>query len=130
MDTTSSCFPSADKLRIGFIGAGRLGKVLAWSLARAGLRVNAVTSVTLANARALAGPIPGCVTADAQAVVDSCDLVFVTTPDGAITTTTAALRWRPGMATVHCSGGTEVSALAGASRDGALVGGFHPVSIR
>ena len=28
----------------------------------------------------------------------------VTTPDGAITTTTAALRWRPGMAAVHCSG--------------------------
>ena len=76
MDTTSSCFPSADKLRIGFIGADRLGKVLAWSLARAGLRVNAVTSVTLANARALAGPIPGCVTADAQAVVDSCDLAW------------------------------------------------------
>ena len=128
MDTTPSCFPSADKLRIGFIGAGRLGKVLAWSLAGAGLRVSAVAaSGTPANARALAGPIPGCVTADAQAVVDSCDLVFVTTPDGAITTTTAALRWRPGMAAVHCSGVTEVSALAGASRDGALVGGFHPM---
>ena len=63
MDTTSSSFPSADKLRIGFIGAGRLGKALAWSLARAGLRVSAVASVTLANARALAGPIPGCVKA-------------------------------------------------------------------
>lgn len=127
MDTTYSCFPSADKLRIGFIGAGRLGKALAWSLARAGLHVSAVASVTLANARALAEPIPGCVTADAQAVVDSCDLVFVTTPDGAIAATSAALRWRPGMAAVHCSGVTEVSALASASRDGALVGGFHPM---
>ena len=127
MDTTSSGFPSADKLRIGFIGAGRLGKALAWSLASAGLRVSAVASVTLANARALAEPISGCVTTDVQAVVDSCDLVFVTTPDGAIAATTAALRWRPGMAVVHCSGVTEVSALASASRDGALVGGFHPM---
>ena len=127
MDTTLSSFPSADKLRIGFIGAGRLGKALAWSLSRVGLRVTAVASLTPANARALAGPIPGCVTADAQAVVDSCDLVFVTTPDGAIAATTAALRWRPGIAAVHCSGVTEVSALAGASRDGALVGGFHPM---
>lgn len=127
MNATSSCFPPADELRIGFIGAGRLGKALAWSLAGAGLRVSAVASVSLASARALAAPVPGCVTADAQAVVDSCDLVFVTTPDGAITTTTAALRWRPGMAAVHCSGVTEVSALAGASRDGALVGGFHPM---
>ena len=31
------------------------------------------------------------------------------------------------MAAVHCSGVTEVSALAGANRDGALVGGFHPM---
>ena len=127
MNTTSSGFPAADKLRIGFIGAGRLGKTLAWSLSRAGFCVSAVASGTLANARALAGPIPRCVTADAQAVVDSCDLVFVTTPDSAIADTTAALRWRPGMAAVHCSGVTEVGALAGAGRDGALVGGFHPM---
>ena len=127
MDTASLFFPAADQLRSGFIGAGRLGKALAWSLARAGLQVTAVASATLANARALAGSIPDCVIADAQAVVDSCDLVFVTTPDGAIAATTAALRWRPGMAAVHCSGVTEVSALAGASRDGALVGGFHPM---
>ena len=124
---TSAFFPSADRLRIGFIGAGRLGKTLAWSFSHAGLCVSAVASGTLVNARALAGPIPGCVPADAQAVVDSCDLVFITTPDGAISATTAALRWRPGMAAVHCSGVTELSALAGASRDGALVGGFHPM---
>ena len=127
MNTTLLCFPAADQLRIGFIGAGRLGRALAWSLAGAGFQVTAVASATLVNARALAGSISGFVTADAQAVVDSCDLVFVTTPDGAIAATTAALRWRPGMAAVHCSGVTEVSALAGASHDGALVGGFHPM---
>lgn len=127
MNISPACFPSADNLRIGFIGAGRLGKALAWSLSRAGLRVNAVASGTPANAQALVKPIPGCMTVDAQAVVDSCDLVFITTPDGAIANTAAALRWRPGMAAVHCSGVTEVSALAGASRDGALVGGFHPM---
>ena len=100
MDTAPACFPSADKLRIGFIGAGRVGKALAWSLAGAGLRVSAVASVTLANARALVGPIAGCVTTDAQAVVDSCDLVFFTTPDGAITpyegTAVAAMAALPG----------------------------------
>ena len=127
MDATSCSLPAVDQLRIGFIGAGRLGKALAWSLSGAGLPVRAVASGTLANAQALAGPIPGCVTADAQSVVDRCDLVFITTPDGAIGSTTALLRWRPGMAVVHCSGVTEVSALDGASRDGALVGGFHPL---
>ena len=127
MGNTSSAFPAADTLRIGFVGAGRLAKALAWSLSRADLRVSAVASGTLVNARALAEPIVGCVATDAQTVVDSCDLVFVTTPDGAIATATAALRWRAGMAAVHCSGVTEVSALEAASRDGALVGGFHPM---
>ena len=127
MNTALSSFPPADVLRIGFIGAGRLGRALAWNLAGAGLRVTAVASATPASARALAGPIPGCRAVDAQAVVDGCDLVFVTTPDGAIAATTAALRWRPGMAAVHCSGVTEVDALAGASLGGALVGGFHPM---
>ena len=32
-------------LRIGFIGAGRLGTALAWSFAERGLRVLAVTSM-------------------------------------------------------------------------------------
>ena len=127
MNTPHSGFPSVDVLRIGFVGAGRLGKALAWSLSRAGLRVSAVASTALADARTLADAIPGCVAASAQAVIDTCDLVFITTPDGAIASTTAALRWRPNMAAVHCSGVTELSALAGADRDGALIGGFHPM---
>ena len=127
MNTTSFCFPSIDQLHIGFIGAGRLGKALAWSFSRADFRVSAVASAVPADALILAESIPGCVEADAQTVVDTCDLVFVTTPDSAIANTTAALRWRPGMAAVHCSGVTEVSALAKAERDGALVGGFHPM---
>ena len=127
MNTPHSGFPSVDVLRIGFVGAGRLGKALALSLARAGLRVSAVASVALVDARTLADAIPGCVAVNAQAVIDTCDLVFITTPDGAIESTTTALRWRPNMAAVHCSGVTELSALAGAERDGALTGGFHPM---
>ena len=94
---------------------------------RSGNRISAVASTALADARTLADAIPGCVAASAQAVIDTCDLVFITTPDGAIEPTTTALRWRPNMAAVHCSGVTELSALAGADRDGALIGGFHPM---
>ena len=65
--------------------------------------------------------------ADGQQVVDTCDLVFVTTPDGAIADTTAQFRWRSGIAVVHCSGVTEVAALDHAARDGAMTGGFHPM---
>ena len=115
-------------LRIGFIGAGRLGTALAWSFAQHGLRVVAVSSMIPSDAQKLAASIAGCtVMADGQHVVDGCDLVFVTTPDGAIADTTAQFRWRQGVAAVHCSGVTEVAALNHAASGGAMTGGFHPM---
>ena len=118
---------SLDTLRIGFVGAGRLGKSLAWSFAERGLRVAAVSSPTRTSAEALAARIAGCVVSSQQDTVDACNLVFVTTPDAAIASTVAQARWRPGIAVVHCSGVTEVAALDKAARDGALTGGFHPM---
>jgi len=112
---------------IGFIGAGRLGQALAWSLAQADLKVVAIHSLVQAHADALAEPIPGCATMSAQAVVDACDLVFVTTPDSVIQATCDELVWRAGQAAVHCSGVTEVDALATAFKYGACTGGFHPM---
>jgi predicted short-subunit dehydrogenase-like oxidoreductase (DUF2520 family) len=116
------------KLRIGFIGAGRLGTALAWSFAQRGLRVVSVASMIPADAQRLAASISGCtVMSDGQRVVDGCDLVFVTTPDGAIADTAAQFRWRPGVAAVHCSGVTDVAALDHAAMQGAMTGGFHPM---
>ena len=114
-------------LRIGFIGAGRLGKALAFSFAATGLCVKAVASSSAASASELAAGIAGCEAMAAQAVVDACDLVFLTTPDAAITPTCASLRWRPEVSVVHCSGVTEVQALAAARAQGAAIGGFHPM---
>lgn len=113
--------------RLGFVGAGRLGKSLAWACHAHGLRVSACASRKLADAQMLAEQVPGCAAVDAQAVVDHCDLVFITTPDAAIAPTVDSLRWRAGMRVVHCSGATEVAALASAERAGALTGGFHPL---
>ena len=119
--------PDLAQLRIGFIGAGRLGKALAWSLHQAGLQVAAASSSTRASAGVLAARIPGCETGTAQDVADRCDLVFLTTPDSTIADIAAQVRWRPGVAVVHCSGVTEVAALAPAARGGAATGGFHPM---
>lgn len=116
-----------DTLRIGFIGAGRLGKALAWVCARSGLRVMAAASLARTEAQELSANIEGCRVLDAQQLVDGCDLVFVTTPDEVIRRTADALRWRPGCFVVHCSGATEVSDLAKAAADGAVIGGFHPM---
>ena len=98
-------------LRIGFIGAGRLGKALAWSFTAAGLRVTAAASGGATSARELADAIPGCEAMAAQAVVDCCDLIFLATPDSTISAACAALRWRPGVSVVHCRGATEAEAL-------------------
>ncbi|HVO87798.1 MAG TPA: DUF2520 domain-containing protein [Casimicrobiaceae bacterium] len=115
-------------LRIGFIGAGRLGTALAWSLAQHDLRVVAATSPIAADAQRFVAPLRDCaILPTAQAVVDRCNLVFVTTPDTAIAGAAADARWRAGTAAVHCSGVTEVGALDCAARDGALIGGFHPM---
>ena len=114
-------------LRIGFIGAGRLGKALAWCLAERGMHVAAVSSPSHASADALAAKVPGCLVASPQETVDACDLVFITPPDGVIADTASSLRWRAGVAAVHCSGATEISALDKAAHDGAMTGGFHPM---
>ena len=118
---------NAAALRIGFIGAGRLGQALAWSLTQVGLKVVAVSSMIEEHAHALAKPIAGCECMSPQAVVDVCDLVFVTTPDSVIGPTCDSLNWRAGQAVVHCSGVTEVGVLDHALAQGACTGGFHPM---
>jgi predicted short-subunit dehydrogenase-like oxidoreductase (DUF2520 family) len=119
---------SIDALRLGIVGAGRLGTALAWSFARRGCRVVATASGTRASAEKLAAPIAGCRPVDAvQDVVDASDLVLIAAPDGAITQVVEHARWRAGMAVVHCSGVSEVALLAKAADDGAMIGGFHPM---
>lgn len=118
---------SVDTLKIGFIGTGRLGTALALSFMDRGLRVAAVSSRTLDGSAPLAAAIPACRNLSPQLVADNCDLVFVTTVDGAIGSTSDAINWRAGSAVVHCSGATEVSVLDKALSSGALTGGFHPM---
>ena len=124
--------PQQDRigLRIGFIGAGRVAKGLAWGMMQGGERVVAVASRSPASAAQLAARISGCqVAAKAQDVVDGSDLVFLTVPDDAIALVADSLKWRRDLAVVHCSGATEVAALASATRAGAQTGGFHPLQL-
>jgi len=115
-------------LRIGFIGAGRVTRALSLALSRAGERVVAIASRNPASAGACAASIAGCEAKEhPQQVIDAVDLVFLAVPDDAIATTANALRWRSGVAVVHCSGATELAALGAAHAAGARVGSFHPL---
>ncbi len=113
---------------IGFIGAGRLATGLAWALADRGAKIRAVASGRGSTAHRLASRIPDCrAVATPQEVVDAVDLVFLAVPDDAIAGVAASARWRAGMAAIHCSAATEVDALEAAARQGAQIGGFHPL---
>ncbi len=118
---------SAEKLKLGFIGAGRAGTGLATSFARAGRDVVAVASRSIASAQALVKRVRGARACAPQEVADRADLVFLTVPDDAIERVASGIRWRAGSACVHCSGAADLDALKKAAADGALTGGFHPL---
>lgn len=112
-------------MRIALVGAGRVARALVLALDRAGLPVVAVGSRHPERLSAASYPQP----CTPQQAVDQADLVLLTVADDAIAPVAAALRWRTGQAVVHCSGATEVAALAPAAQAGAHTGGFHPLQI-
>jgi predicted short-subunit dehydrogenase-like oxidoreductase (DUF2520 family) len=117
----------AEKLKLGFVGAGRAGTGLAAGFARAGVEVVAVASRSIVSAQALAKRVQGARVCTAQEVADRADIVFLTVPDDAIEALASRIRWRAGSACVHCSGAAELDTLEKAVADGALAGGFHPL---
>ncbi len=124
---------SYDNVRIGFVGAGTLGRGLALALDGVGCDVAAAASRTRASAEWLAERITDsttnrrCVALDsAQDVADACDLVFVTTPDAAIAEVAAEVNWRPGQGVAHCCGAASIELLTDPANAGAAVAAMHP----
>jgi len=114
--------------RIGFIGAGKVATVLATALVAKRYAVGAVYSRTGASATRLAAALPSTrVCSTIQEVAELCDLVFVATPDDAISGVAGGVRWMPGQSAVHCSGALSLDVLAPVAQAGGHVGGFHPL---
>ena len=114
--------------RIGFIGVGVLGGGLALALAQRNYNVAAAASRRTVSARDLAARIPGCQALESsQDLADGADLVFITTPDAAISAVAAAVRWRPDHQVVHCCGAAGREILRPAAEQGASTGAFHPL---
>lgn len=115
-------------LSLGFIGAGAVGNVLALALSAKGYKVVAAASRSFASTRRLAERVPGCrAFALPQQVADQCDLVFITTPDGAIEDVASGIAWRPGQSVVHTSGALGLEVLSVPRDAGVLVGSLHPL---
>ena len=114
--------------KLGFIGAGTVGTALAIRLSECGYPVVAVSSRSQASADKLAQAITGSRAVESsQAVADSAELVFITTPDDAIASVVSSVTWHPGQSIVHCSGADSVNSLEPAKRQGASVGAIHPL---
>ncbi len=113
--------------RIGFIGAGTVGTALAVRLSQQGYPVVAVSSRRRASAEKLAQAAGGTVMDSAQEVADGAELVFITTPDGAIPLVAAQVEWHAGQGVAHCSGADSTDVLEPARKRGAQVGAFHPL---
>jgi len=115
-------------LKLGFIGAGTVGTALAVRLNSKGYQVVAVSSRSQTSAENLAQVIKGCHGFNNnQDVADASELVFITTPDDAITTVVSQIKWYAGQSVVHCSGADSADILEPAKKLGAYVGVFHPL---
>lgn len=62
-----------------------------------------------------------------QSVADTAELVFITTPDGAISLVASEVKWHTKQSVVHCSGADSTDILEPARKAGAQVGAFHPL---
>jgi predicted short-subunit dehydrogenase-like oxidoreductase (DUF2520 family) len=120
--TTNPC------VRIGVLGLGRLGTLLARALFQAGQEVVVVWSRDSDRAEAVARSMPRCRSrAIVQSAVDSADLLFITTPDEVVEPFAASIEWWRGQSVVHCSGALDRSVLSSATELGAATGTFHPL---
>jgi predicted short-subunit dehydrogenase-like oxidoreductase (DUF2520 family) len=116
---------------LGFVGAGRAGRVLATAAREAGYQVVAVASRTPQHAAALAETVGARHVATPTRAARAADVTFLTVPDAAVTRVAATIA-ASGMAlhgrgVVHCSGAHPAAAIGALRQVAAQVGAVHPL---
>ncbi|MBI1280261.1 MAG: DUF2520 domain-containing protein [Anaerolineaceae bacterium] len=114
---------------IGFIGAGKVGTVLARLLSARGFAVAAVYSRNRTHAEVLGNSVEAMVAGSIADAASAVDLLFLTVSDDAISSVAEELAKLDltGKAVVHTSGVHEASILRVPERFGAMVGSLHPI---
>lgn len=117
-------------LRVGVVGAGRVGAVLGAALAAAGHRVVAVSAVSEASLERAATLLPDVPVHPVEEVVAAADLVLLAVPDDALTDLVAGLAttkvWRSGQIAAHTSGAHGLAPFAPAVDQGIIPLALHP----
>jgi predicted short-subunit dehydrogenase-like oxidoreductase (DUF2520 family) len=118
------------RLRVGIIGAGRVGAVLGAALSAAGHDVVAASGLSAASHLRAERLLPGVPLLPADQVVAAADLVVLAVPDDTLPGLVAGLAgtgaWRAGQLAFHTSGAHGLAVLAPAERAGVLPLALHP----
>jgi predicted short-subunit dehydrogenase-like oxidoreductase (DUF2520 family) len=118
------------RLRVGVVGAGRVGAVLGAALAAAGHDVVAAAGLSAASAERAARLLPGVPLVPTDEVVAASDLVVLAVPDDTLPGLVAGLAgtggWRAGQLAFHTSGAHGLAVLAPAEQAGVLPLALHP----
>ncbi|WP_370288571.1 Rossmann-like and DUF2520 domain-containing protein [Nocardioides sp.] len=116
--------------RVGVVGAGRVGAVLAAALRRAGHDVVAAAGESDASRRRAADLLPGVPLAKPSDVARAVDLLLLTVPDDMLPNVVQVLAdsgaLHAGQVVVHTSGRHGLAVLAPAAAVGARVVALHP----
>jgi predicted short-subunit dehydrogenase-like oxidoreductase (DUF2520 family) len=119
------------RLRVGVVGAGRVGTALAVALGRAGHEITAVSAVSDASVRRIEQRLPGVAIRHPPEVVAAADLVLMTVPDDVLPGLVAGLAATgaavEGRLIAHASGRHGLGVLDPVVRAGALPLALHPV---
>src|SRR5689334_19045675 len=117
-------------LRVGVVGAGRVGAVLGAALRSAGVEISAVAAESDASRARAAVLLPGVPTAKPTAVARSCDLLLLTVPDDMLENVVVQLAasgaLHAGQYVAHTSGRHGLAVLRAARDVGARPMALHP----
>jgi predicted short-subunit dehydrogenase-like oxidoreductase (DUF2520 family) len=116
--------------RVGVIGAGRVGAVLAAALRRAGHEIVAAAGESDASRLRISELLPGVPTEKPTAVARACDVLLLTVPDdmlaNVVTMLSASGAIHEGQRVVHTSGRHGLAVLVPAVAVGAVPVAVHP----
>ncbi len=119
------------RLKVGVVGAGRVGTALAVALRRAGHEIAAASAVSDASRQRIDRFLPGTPVRQPAEVVGAADLVLLTVPDDALPGLVRGLAATgaplAGRLLAHASGRHGLAVLDPAVEHGALPLALHPV---
>jgi predicted short-subunit dehydrogenase-like oxidoreductase (DUF2520 family) len=118
------------RLRVGVVGAGRVGSALGAALQRAGHSVVAATAVSAQTRARVERLLPAAQILPADEVVAAAELVLLAVPDDALRPLVAGLAetgaWVAGQLVAHTSGAHGIDVLDPAAARGVVALALHP----